>query len=59
MSYKKWGFAEERDLAMAIILSKEAPFKDGTPSKSPTVEWAKVATMMTTLGHTFTKDAMS
>ncbi len=47
---KRWGPAEERDLAIAIILSQQ-----GGGMK---LDWAKIHENMTKWGYGFTKDAM-
>lgn len=49
---KKWDDSAERDLCVAIIQANQ----DGAKK---TYNWPRVEEIMTTLGHTFTKDAMS
>ncbi|KAL7963596.1 hypothetical protein V8C34DRAFT_300102 [Trichoderma compactum] len=49
---KKWDDSAERDLCLAIIMGNQ----DGT---KPRYNWPRVEEIMTSLGHTFTKDAMT
>jgi hypothetical protein len=49
-SEKRWGPAQERDLAIAIILSQAGD--------RPKYNWEKVTEIMTNWGHQFTRDAI-
>ncbi|KAJ4859083.1 hypothetical protein T069G_07350 [Trichoderma breve] len=49
---KKWDDSAERDLCVAIIYANQ----DGAKKS---YNWPRVEEIMTSLGHTFTKDAMS
>ncbi|KAK4070090.1 uncharacterized protein Triagg1_6511 [Trichoderma aggressivum f. europaeum] len=49
---KKWDDSAERDLCVAIIMGSQ----DGTKRS---YNWPRVEEIMTSLGHAFTKDAMS
>ncbi|KAL7944414.1 hypothetical protein V8C42DRAFT_88319 [Trichoderma barbatum] len=49
---KKWDDRAERDLCIAIIQGNQESAKNR-------YNWPRIEVMMTKLGHTFTKDAMS
>lgn len=47
---KRWGEKQERDLAIAIILSQAGD--------RPKYNWEKITEIMGNLGHGFTRDAI-
>lgn len=47
---QRWGPPQERDLAIAIIISQSGD--------RPKYNWEKVTEIMSQWGHTFTRDAI-
>lgn len=47
---KRWGHAQERDLAIAIIFAQAGD--------RPKYNWEKITEIMTGWGHGFTRDAV-
>ncbi|CAG9979483.1 unnamed protein product [Clonostachys byssicola] len=48
---KKWGPLEERDLAMAVILTQHG--------ERPKYDWVRIQEMMEAWGYTFSRDAIT